>query len=67
MTRDECERFSRNGSAFYLSSRLYASPIAEQKEAMFAVLKSNGFCEIPKWISAVVSSFKKVSAGILKG
>ena len=46
MTEAECERFSRNGSTFYLSSRLYASPIAGQKEAMFAALKSNGFGEI---------------------
>lgn len=46
MTESECERFSRNGSTFYLSSRLYASPIAGQKEAMFAALKSNGFGEI---------------------
>lgn len=92
MTETECERFSRNGSAFYLSSRLYASLIAGQKEAMFAALKSNGFGEIvtetvnantlasfvkeqrelnndeiPEWISAVVSSFEKVSVGIRKG
>ena len=38
MTEAECERFSCNGSTFYLSSRLYASPIAGQKEAMFAAL-----------------------------
>ncbi len=29
-----------------LSSRLYASPISGQKEALFAALKSNGFGEI---------------------
>lgn len=92
MTEAECERFSRNGSTFYLSSRLYASPIDGQKEAMFVALKSNGFGEIvtetvnantlasfvkeqrelnndeiPEWISAVVSSFEKVSVGIRKG
>lgn len=46
MTETECERFSRNGSTFYLNSRLYASPIAGQKEAMFEALKSNGFGEL---------------------
>lgn len=35
MAEAECERFSRNGNTFYLNTRLYASPIAGQKEAMF--------------------------------
>lgn len=42
----ECERFSRNGNTFYLNTRLFASPIAGQKEAMFQVLKDNGYGEI---------------------
>lgn len=46
MAEAECERFSRNGSAFYLNTRLFASPIAGQKEAMFAALKDNGYGEI---------------------
>lgn len=43
MAEAECERFSRNGNIFYLSTRLFASPIAGQKEAMFQVLKDNGY------------------------
>lgn len=43
MAEAECERFSRNGSTFYLNTRLYASPIAGQKEAMFQALKENGY------------------------
>lgn len=43
MTEAECERFSRNGSTFYLSSRLFASPAAGRKEALIETLKYNGF------------------------
>lgn len=46
MAEAECERFSRNGNTFYLNTRLFASPIAGQKEAMFAALKDNGYGEI---------------------
>lgn len=46
MTEAECERFSRNGSTFYLNTRLFASPMAGCKEDMFAALKKNGFGEI---------------------
>ncbi len=46
MAEAECERFSRNGNTFYLNTRLYASPIAGQKEAMFRALKDNGYGEI---------------------
>lgn len=46
MAEAECERFSRNGSTFYLNTRLFASPIAGQKEAMFQALKDNGYGEI---------------------
>lgn len=46
MTEAECERFSRNGSTFYLNTRLFASPLAGCKEDMFAALKKNGFGEI---------------------
>ena len=31
MAAAECERFSRNGSTFYLNSRLFASPAQGQK------------------------------------
>lgn len=46
MAEAECERFSRNGSTFYLNTRLYASPIAGQKEAMLQALKKNGYGEL---------------------
>ena len=46
MTEAECERFSRNGSTFYLNTRLFASPIAGEKEAMFEALKVNGYGEL---------------------
>ena len=46
MAEAECERFSRNGSTFYLNSRLYASPVAGKKEELFAALKENGYGSI---------------------
>lgn len=46
MAEAECERFSRNGSTFYLNTRLYASPVAGKKEELFAVLKENGYGSI---------------------
>ena len=46
MGEAECERFSRNGSTFYLSTRLFASPVAGAKEAMFDALKKNGYGNI---------------------
>ena len=46
MAEAECERFSRNGSTFYLNTRLYASPIVGKKEELFAALKENGYGSI---------------------
>lgn len=46
MTEAECERFSRNGTTFYLNTRLFASPMAGRKEDMFQALKSNGYAEL---------------------
>lgn len=46
MAEAEVERFSRNGSTFYLSSRLYASPAAGMKESLFQALKENGYASI---------------------
>lgn len=46
MAEAECERFSRNGSTFYLNTRLYASPVAGRKEELFAALKENGYGSI---------------------
>ena len=46
MAESEVERFSRNGSTFYLSSRMYASPMAGMKEDLFDALKKQGFGSI---------------------
>lgn len=46
MAEAECERFSRNGSTFYLNSRLYASPVAGRKGEMIMALKANGYSDI---------------------
>lgn len=46
MAEAECERFSRNGSTFYLNSRLYASPQAGKKDEMIQCLKDNGYGSI---------------------
>ncbi len=46
MADAECDRFSRNGSTFYLSSRLYASPAAGRKDEMIMALKQNGYGDI---------------------
>jgi len=46
MAEAECERFSRNGSTFYLNTRLFASPAAGRKEDMIEALKTNGYGDI---------------------
>lgn len=46
MADAECDRFSRNGSTFYLNSRLYASPMAGCKDDMILALKKNGYGDI---------------------
>lgn len=43
MTEAELDRFSRNGSTFYLKSRLFASPAAGRKDEMMQALKANGY------------------------
>ena len=43
MTEAELDSFSRNGSTFYLHSRLYASPSTGRKDAMMLALKQNGY------------------------
>lgn len=61
MAEQEVDRFSRNGSLFYLSSRLFASPKAGEKETMIAVLKANGYGDlvIETVNSGTLSSFAK--------
>ena len=48
MAKEECPHFSHNGSTFYLTSKLYASPKAGGKEAMFAALRAKGFGDMIK-------------------
>ncbi len=43
MAEEECEKFSRNGSTFYLTSRLYASLVAGRKDDLILALKTNGY------------------------
>ena len=43
MAEAELDRFSRNGSTFYLKSRLFASPAAGRKDEMMQALKENGY------------------------
>ena len=43
MAETQLDSFSRNGSTFYLYSRLYASPSAGRKDAMMQALKQNGY------------------------
>lgn len=43
MTEVELDCFSRNGSTFYLKSRLFASPAAGRKDEMMQALKENGY------------------------
>ena len=46
MADAECDKFSRNGSTFYLNSRLYASPAAGGRDALIHALKDNGYGSI---------------------
>ena len=46
MADKEVDRFSRNGSLFYLSSRLFASPKAGEKDAMISALRANGYGDL---------------------
>ncbi len=43
MSEAELDRFSRNGSTFYLKSRLFASPASGRKDEMMQALKENGY------------------------
>ena len=43
MVEQELEKFSRNGSTFYLKTSLYASAPADRKTELFQALKQNGY------------------------
>ncbi len=40
------DKFTRNGSTYYLKSRLFASPVAEHKPEFMQALKDNGCSEL---------------------
>ena len=46
MADKEVDRFTLNGTLFYLSSRLFASPKAGGKDAMIAALRANGYGDL---------------------
>lgn len=43
MAAQELEKFSRNGSTFYLKTSLYASAPADRKTELFQALRQNGY------------------------
>lgn len=46
MAEQEVDKFSRNGTTFYLNSRLYASPAAGRKDELMQTLKDKGYGSI---------------------
>lgn len=46
MAEAELDRFSRNGSTFYLNTRLFASAAAGRKDDLMQVLKDQGYGSI---------------------
>lgn len=46
MTTAELDSFKRNGSTYYLKTRLFASPVAEKKPEFIKALKDNGCGEL---------------------
>ena len=46
MAEADLDRFSRNGSTFYLTSRLFASPAEGRKEELMQTLKDRGYGSI---------------------
>ena len=69
MTEAELDSFSRNGSTFYLYSRLYASPSTGRKDAMMLALKQNGYGSLvvesvnSKTLSSFVREQKEANQG----
>lgn len=48
MTDEELQKFDRDGTLFYLSTRAYASPAAGRKDDLHAWLKENGYGDLVK-------------------
>jgi hypothetical protein len=65
MAQEQLDKFSRNGSTFYLNSRLFASPMAGMKDDLMQRLKDNGYGSIVvETVNAnTLSSFVAEQAG----
>ena len=69
MAETQLDSFSRNGSTFYLHSRLYASPSTGRKDAMMLALKQNGYGSLvvesvnSKTLSSFVREQKEANQG----
>lgn len=46
MANAEVSKFSRNGSTFYLTTKLMASPISGQRDELFAALRAHGYGDL---------------------
>lgn len=46
MAEEELDKFTRNGSTFYLSTRTFASPVAGMKDELMDALKKNGYGDL---------------------
>lgn len=46
MLEEEMQNFSRNGTLFYLNTKTFASPVPEQKQQLYQVLKDNGYGDL---------------------
>lgn len=43
MINEEIPRFTRNGKSYHLTTRIFASPVAEKKDEFFDWLSGNGY------------------------
>ena len=64
MTEADLDRFSRNGSTFYLKSRLFASPASGRKDEMMKALKENGYGSVMVRFTTNADGNPVVQAGI---
>lgn len=46
MLEQEVGKFERAGSTFYIKTRLFTSPIADKKQELFKVLKTEGYGDL---------------------
>ncbi|WP_245589928.1 gp33 family protein [Caldanaerobius polysaccharolyticus] len=46
MIESEMQSFQKAGTLFYLNTKVFASPIPEQKQQLFQALKDNGYGDL---------------------